>query len=461
MHALTQARNRYNLLVDIRDAALQDLETIGDDATMEEARRLVSVAEAAQADVERARAEVDRLEVVAEARAASPLFGDPVNQHSTTSTTSVGANYALPRGGLREEPAYRPDRTETSFFRDMLSARTGDQDARHRLDRNREIALDDYRSKLGVDYRDMSNTATAGAEFVPTVYLNDLWVEPSIAGRPFVDSLPRYPLPVSGTTLSLPKLSSGVAVAARSDGGSVQETDGVTASVTFNVNEYSGQVDVGRAVVYRSEPGFDMVIGRTLLRRYNAAVDVDALSGSGTAPHHKGLDNTTSPNTTTYTDSTPTQAELLGKLYSAVADIGTNRSGEVQADMIVLHPRRAAWLAAGLSSTFPLFQQGAYVQAAGGQDAGYVINPLGLREVVDANITVTAGASTNEDKIYILASSDFYWAEGPIYSRVFEDVGSGTGLIRFQLFAWSAFLSDRYPKSLSILSGTGLAAPSF
>jgi hypothetical protein len=44
---------------------------------------------------------------------------------------------------------------------------------------------------------------------------------------------------------------------------------------------------------------------------------------------------------------------------------------------------------------------------------------------------------------------------------VYEDVGSGNGLIRYQVFAHSQFLSKRYPKSITVISGSGLAAPSF
>ena len=51
--------------------------------------------------------------------------------------------------------------------------------------------------------------------------------------------------------------------------------------------------------------------------------------------------------------------------------------------------------------------------------------------------------------------------ESPIFARVNADVGSGNGLIRFEIFQHSAFLSKRYPKSASVISGTGLAAPSF
>ena len=36
-----------------------------------------------------------------------------------------------------------------------------------------------------------------------------------------------------------------------------------------------------------------------------------------------------------------------------------------------------------------------------------------------------------------------------------------SGLIRIEIFQYAAFLSKRYQKSASVISGTGLAAPSF
>ena len=44
-------------------------------------------------------------------------------------------------------------------------------------------------------------------------------------------------------------------------------------------------------------------------------------------------------------------------------------------------------------------------------------------------------------------------------ARVWDDVGSGNGIIRLSLFGSSAFLSNRYPTASVCESGTGLATP--
>ena len=262
-----------------------------------------------------------------------------------------------------EEKTYRPDKMgERSFLRDILYARQGSVEARNRLERNRQEALDfhgwtDRDADEYVEQRDMQAASTQGVEFLPPLYLSDLFVEPNIAGRPLANALPTLPLPPTGVAITIPKLASGVAVAARSDAGTVQETDGVTATISHDVNEVAGQVDIGRIAVMRSDPSLDVVVVRTLRRRYDAYLDAQLLSGSGTAPQHRGLDNVTAPNTVTFTMTTPTGAGSIPPIFDAIQQIASNRL-EVYGDLIVMHPRRAAFLNSSLSSTFPLFQQG-------------------------------------------------------------------------------------------------------
>jgi len=58
----------------------------------------------------------------------------------------------------------------------------------------------------------------------------------------------------------------------------VQDSDRVTPTVTHGVNEIAGQVDVGRIAVMRSDPGLDVMIFRTLRRRYDAYLDTQLAS---------------------------------------------------------------------------------------------------------------------------------------------------------------------------------------
>src|SRR5262249_42600406 len=163
---------------------------------------------------------------------------------------------------------------------------------------------------------------------------------------------------------------------------------------------------------------------RTLRRRYDSYLDQQLLSGSGTAPQHRGLDNVASPNTVTYTSGTPTGSLFLGALMQGISLIASNRL-EVYCDLVVMHPRRAAWANQALVSTNPIFQQGALVQAVGTADQGFTQSVGGIPIVIDPNITQTDGAGTNQDRVYCLAREDYILMEGPMLARVWDDVGSG------------------------------------
>lgn len=468
MSIVEQALGAYNQAVAERDDAWERVEALTPDNSQEERDDAFAAFDQAQELVEQRKRDLERVRLAEEARQNSPVIADTRSVNASTASADTGnvtttvAWSAVARGETREEATYRVDRVaEVSFLRDLYARKQGDREAAERLERNRREAIDALPAHS--EFRDMSDTSTAGAEFVPTQYLAQLWVGPAVGGRPFADALPKLDLPTVGTTIDVPQLSSGVAVAARADAGAVQETDGVTATISHNVNEIAGQVDIGRIAVMRSNPPLDVIIGQTLVRRYNAYLDTQLLSGSGSSSQHDGLDNVSGINSVSYTDASPTAAELVPKLYDAIQQVWDGRKGESTPDLIVVHPRRGAWLASNLSSTFPLFQLGGLNQAAGSQAAGFVNNFAGLRVILDPNIltTYSAGGNTNEDRIYVVASEDYILMEGPMFARVFDDVGSGNGLIRYQVFAHSAFLSNRYPEGAALIVGTGLVAPTF
>jgi HK97 family phage major capsid protein len=429
---------------DFRDSA----ERAGRDLTPEESRK----AHEAMTRVEQIDAELNR-------------GGAPV---AAFAPGDMSPRYAVPRG-QRSEHTYRPDNyRDANFWADKLSVRENSSssfEARDRLNQSEREAMAYFEATYGSDYagelRAMGDVSTAGGDFLPPLYLADLWVHPNMAGRPLADRLPKYPLPPTGTAISIPDLVSGVTVAARASGGSVSATDGVTKTIAHTVNEYAGYVDIDRIAVMRSDPGLQEVLTRTLVRRYNVALDTDLLSGSGTAPHHCGIDNIgTGLNTVTWTQGSPTPAKFLSQVQLGISDIDTNRL-EVSPDICVLHGRRMTWGAQPNATTFPLFQQNGLFHAQGTQDGGFIETIAGLEVIKDNNITTTAGAGTNQDKAYLLVSEDFLLAEGPLYARVHEDVGSATGTIRFAVFGHSAFLSKRYPTGAAIITGTGMAAPVF
>jgi hypothetical protein len=124
---------------------------------------------------------------------------------------------------------------------------------------------------------------------------------------------------------------------------------------------------------------------------------------------------------------------------------------------IVMHPRRAAFLAAGTSTSTPIFQQGGLMMASGEQNAGVVGTIAGLPVVVDANVPTTLGdPGTNQDAILVINAPALRVMEGTPRFKVHESVGSATLTVRLSYYGYSAFMSGRYPEAICAITGTGL-----
>ena len=401
-------------------------------------------AEEAVAEVERTKAGLDQAERLERA----------VSEHQPRVVEAVsGIRTGSPSVEVtREESTYRPD-TAASFFRDMVFAPKGDRSAMDRLERHRQ-------ETLSVEKRDVTTADPGAAGVIPPIYLASALAELPRPGRPFANILPTLPLPDAGMTISIPKVQSGVTVAAQaSENGAVSETDIDTQTVSVPVRTIAGLNDVSQQSLERSFPGLDTIIFNDLRRAYDAQLDTQLLAGAGTSGTHLGIRAVSSINTVTYTDGDPTTAETIPKIYDAIQKIASNRY--TRASHIVMHPRRAAWLASGLSSVFPIFQQGGFNRGVGSQDMGAVMSIAGLPVVEDANIATNYGAGTNQDEIYVLSVADLYLMEGALRADVFPDVGSANLTVRLRLFAYSAFASARYPQSITSISGTGLITPTF
>jgi HK97 family phage major capsid protein len=372
-------------------------------------------------------------------------------QADVLETAEPEQRFATAKGG-RSEQVYRADNSNgLSFFRDLYQSSKGDHQASERLARH------------DAETRAANTTgSTDGGGFIPPVFLGDFYAEFAREGRPFADTVPNLPLMATGMTLTIPRVTTGVTVADQgaTENAAVSTTAIVDSPLSVPVRTIAGYNDVSQQLLDRSEPGIDQIIFADLRAAYDSYLDTQLLSGSGTNAH-TGIRAVSSINTVQYTDGSPTAAELTPKLYDALQKIATNRHRK--ATHFVMHPRRAAWLASNLSSTFPLFQQGGFVQAAGSQDRGFVMTIGGLPVVEDANIGVTYsdGGSTNEDEIYAVYAPDLMLWEGTPQVRV-DPYTVGLNLtVRIVLFGYSAFASGRFAKSITKVYGSGLATPTF
>ena len=419
---LTEARSALAAAVEELDEATAALTEPADGTDLDE---LEARCAAAEVEIERRKKIVDRMEKVTEARASQPIMLEQDDVRVEV---------------RKEESIYRPD-GQQSFFRDILSAHSGDFEARERLHRH------------SVEMRDVT-AASGGAGYIPPNYLAEYAAPKVRAGGPLLSQLPKAPLPDSGMTVSVPRVTTGTSVAVQTENGSVSETDFVSSQLSTSVRTIAGQSDVSVQLFERSQPGIDLVIADDLARAYTTEFDRQLINGASASSEHTGLLNVSSIGAVTFTSSTPTSADFLSPIYKAIATV-TGAYYEAPTH-IVMHPRRAAFLAAGLSSTAPIYNQGGLTLAAGQQDMGMVSTIAGLQVVIDANVPTTLGSGTDEDALLVINANALRVMEGQPRFKVHESVGSGTLTVRLSYYGFSAFLSGRYPEAVCKVTGTGL-----
>jgi HK97 family phage major capsid protein len=445
MSKLESAVAAYNEATLRMTEVADEIEALDENATDEDLDALEKDFDEAKAEVERAGAVKDRYQRITDARDANPVIQITDPPSNGSSSAPVEARFTVGA----EEPVYR-QHGGPGFFHDVIKATLeADSRAAERLAQHQDQ----------VEERDLTTTATAGGGFVPPIYMGELFADIARPARPFADVFPSRPLPPAGMVISIPRITTGPAVAIMaSENSSVNEVDLVETTLTVNVRTIAGQQDISQQLLDRSDPSIDSIVFGDLRSSYDQTLDVQMLSGTGSGAL-PGIRGVSGVNTVSYSSGTPTAAALLPKLYDAVQKIHNTRYAPP--DTIVMHPRRSAWLASQLSSTFPLFQQGTLTQAAGTQDAALLTSFAGMRVVHDPSIGTLYGAGTNEDEIYVLRAADLILWEGPLQARVLPEVLSGTLTVRVQLFGYAAFASGRYPASITIISGTGLVAPTF
>lgn len=397
----------------------------------------------------------------AEALAASlPTTAD--NTHRSTERAVGGAVVRT------EARTYSPDgeRRGVSFLRDVMNAQTrSDWKAAERLNRHMDeerVERADYIA--GIEARDVGTGAFTGLT-VPQ-YLTDLVAPVTRAMRPFADICNRHPLPADGMTVNISRITTGSAAAIQaSENAATQETDMDDTLLTVNVRTIAGQQDVSRQAIDRGT-GIDSIVIADLVAAYHTTLDSGILNDDGTSGTHLGVRNVSGNVAVTYTDASPTAAELYPKLADLIQQL--QAATNMGLTHFVMHPRRWWWIASQLASTFPLLTvPGAGVQQSGTLgETGYAAagaSILGARVILDRNLPTNLGAGTNEDPIIGVDASECHlWedANAPLLIRA-EQTGAANLTVKFVVYGYSAFTAGRYPLATGDITGTGLVAPSF
>jgi HK97 family phage major capsid protein len=342
------------------------------------------------------------------------------------------------------------NRDNNSFLADAYNAQfNGDFGARERLER--------HMNEERIERREVTSSNFSGL-IVPQ-YLTDLAAPFARAGRPVADIARKHALPAQGLTMTISKVTTGTAVALQTEGDAVQETDMDDTKLDISIQTIAGQQNVTRQAIERGT-GIDALVMADLVSAWNTKLDslvvAELLASAG--------------QTVTYTDASPTVAELYPKLLDAVQKVQTTFFGGP--NVIVMHPRRLAWILASLdSSNRPLAvptQNGPFNALAEGNgsvvygNSGYTI--AGLPVITDANVSVAQGSGTNQDTIYVGNTQELH---------LWEDAGAQPMMLRFEqprvaeldvtivVYGYAAYTANRYPNAWAQINGTGLVTPTF
>ena len=347
-----------------------------------------------------------------------------------------------------EARTYSPQ-AEVSFVADAYAAQfNNDFAAKDRLARHMQ--------EEKIERRDVTSANFAG--LVVPQFLTDLAAPFARAGRVTADIARKHALPAQGLTISLSKVTTATAVAEQTEGASVQNTDMDDTKLDISIKTYAGMQNVSRQALERGT-GIDALVMADLVGAYhttlNTAVVAELFSSAGQS--------------VTYTDASPTVAEMYPKLLDAIQKVQTNFFAGP--NVIIMHPRRLAMILAAVDSqNRPLAVPAPYAQnaVAVGNGApqygnsGYAI--AGLPVFTDATIATDKGASTNQDTIYIGNSQELHlWEQGagePMMLRFEQPKGSELD-VQMIVYGYAAFTANRYPNAWAQINGTGLVTPTF
>ena len=358
---------------------------------------------------------------------------------------------------VKEEPlTYRQDNQhDVSFVKDFIdSVVSKDAAASERIQRHQQEM---------VVTRDGTSASFAGL-VVPN-YLVDLAAPLARAGRPFADQCRNLPLPDSGMTLNISRVTTGSTAAIQAaENDAISETDIDDTLLTSNISTIASGQQLSRQAMERGT-GIDALVTGDMASAMSTTLDYQLLNGSGSSGQLLGIESVSGTNSITYNDASPTAAELWPKLLDAIQQVNT---GIYRApDLIVMHPRRAAWLASQVDGqSRPLVLPIANVpqNAIGtGPVAGYGNTGLqiaGVPIVTDANVRTDLGAGT-EDAIYVVSRGDMLlFEDGDMMMRMDETAGLNLTLT-LVMYQYCGFVAGRYPAAISKIRGTGLIAPTF
>lgn len=352
-----------------------------------------------------------------------------------------------------------------SYFADLFNGTVrSDFAARERLERNNRQVADQQQSD-----RALSTVNGAAGEFVPPLWLVNEFIKVARPGRPTADALPHQDVPAGTDSINVPRISTGTQVALQgTQNTALQQTDLTTNSVSATVFTVGGGQTVSLQLIEQSPINVDRVVLPDLAADYARVMDNLVVNGTGTGGQPTGFASLAIPsgNQITFTSGTPTAALLYSKVMGAVAAI--NAARYAPPNLIIMHPRRWAWLAAQVDGqNRPLIvprgmaMNAAAVWSNGLAPEGFVGFLADLPVLVDPAVATNVGAGTNQDTIFLTRTDDQILFEGGLRTGVFQEIFANQLSWYFRVYSYAALMLSRYPGSTAAINGTGLVAPTF
>lgn len=349
------------------------------------------------------------------------------------------------RGGRLARRPYTGAPGEPSYFRDLLLVhRANRADSRVRSSETTQaharLAKLAEQQQRDIGMSEWPFVATPTPPFITELIATSARAKAKLPGI-----LRLEPLPESGLKVQTAKVTSSATAAARADKGAVAESDPTASLVDGPVAEVAARIDAGRVLHARAD-GIDQALARELGEAIATSIDDGLLYGNGSSPNLSGLADTTGIETNAFAGST--QQDLAVAILELVAEVSTN-VGNADSLAVLLHPRRAAWLAATVATP-----------GEHGVFSGIMPPLVGLDLRWFTVPTISTTINTTEDEIWVLAPDELPVMVGPLTIAVHEDLAeSATGVVRVSAYQFASTLFVRKPEAIGRL--TGLTTPSF
>ncbi len=418
----------------------------------------------------------------------SPLTYDPMGANSylrdiaRIAASGVDQECAAKAPGARERLAQHAREVEVVARTDK---RVAQQLRGVKDDMARRGAVTDFERRINPN-----TTAGFGGELVPPLWDEKMWAAYLRPTRTFANRVTNLPLPPGVDVVNIPKITLGGLTAPQAvNAAAIASRDILTTVASSPVITISGQEDISMQLLEQSPLAFDNIVYDDLNRDYDQQLDSQLVSGAGTSGQHTGLlnlpqvatplVNSVDASAITVASSVffdgSTSGSQFRSIVKGVTQIETLTFSTAPPTAIWCHPRRAnSWAYAADSGTGrPLYVRSGYgpINAVGVQNAANVPEGVsgflfGLPVVQDSNMPTTMNATATTggtaDPVIILNEEVPLLYEGTLRFRALPEVLSGTLQIRYQLYGYSAWLPNRWPTSVALLTGnSGLAAPGF